>query len=115
MIQMEQEMLEREREKIRKKLHLFTCARQQEILDEEEKEHSLVREKLEVARQRDQDLEPERNRLGKNPWHLLQYGCPEKPAAGRGKGKPDRRAERGREKGAGNHKSAWGGTAQVSF
>ena len=65
MIQMEQEMLEREREKIRKKLHLFTCARQQEILDEEEKEHSLVREKLEVARQRDQDLEPERNRLGK--------------------------------------------------
>ena len=65
MIQMEQEMLEREREKIRKKLHLFTCARQQGILDEEEKEHSLVREKLEVARQRDQDLEPERNRLGK--------------------------------------------------
>lgn len=64
MIQMEQETLEREREKIRKKLHLFTCARQQEILDEEEKEHSLLREKLEVARQKDQDLEPERNRLG---------------------------------------------------
>ena len=64
MIEMEQEELEREAAGIEKYLHLLLCAKQQELMKEEERELLLVRQKLEVFRKKDEDLEPERNQLG---------------------------------------------------
>jgi hypothetical protein len=64
MIGMEQEELEREAGEIEKYLHLLVCAKQQELTKEEETELLLVRQKLEISRKKDEDLEPERNYLG---------------------------------------------------
>ncbi len=63
-IGMEQDSLEQSREKILEKLHLYACAGRQEELDEEERERSRIQEKLELARQEQKDLEPERKSLG---------------------------------------------------
>lgn len=64
MIGMEKEGLEREADQIKNRLHLFLCARQQETADEEKSEWDLAYQQLAVARERDKDLEPERNRIG---------------------------------------------------
>lgn len=64
MIAMEMESLEREAEGIERGLHLLSCARQQKIVDEESKEWELSRQQLAVAKERNEDLEPERNSLG---------------------------------------------------
>ena len=64
MIEMEQEELEQEVEKTERYLHLLLCAKQQELTKEEERDLLLLRQKLEVSRQKDEDLKPERNRLG---------------------------------------------------
>ncbi len=64
MIGMEKEGLEREAEKIQNRLNLFLCARQQETADEEKSEWDLACQQLAVARERDKDLEPERNCIG---------------------------------------------------
>lgn len=64
MIEMEREELEREAGEIENYLHLLACAKQQELTKEEEAELLLVRQKLEVSRKKDEDLEPERNYLG---------------------------------------------------
>lgn len=63
-IRMEQESLEQEAERIEEKLHLLACAKQQEDTDTEKAELEEVRQKLLVSRQKDVDLEPERNYLG---------------------------------------------------
>ncbi len=64
MIAMEQEALEREAEQAEKKLQLLLCAKQQGYVDENQKELETIRQKLWVSRQKEADLEPERNRLG---------------------------------------------------
>ena len=64
MIEMEQESLEREAEHIEQKLHLLSCAKQQKVVDEEREEWELCRQQLAVARERSEDLEPERGGLG---------------------------------------------------
>lgn len=64
MINMERESLEHEAEKIEKKLHLLVCAKQQEDTDHEKAELEEIRQKCLVFRQKNQDLEPERNYLG---------------------------------------------------
>lgn len=64
MIAMEQEGLEREAEKLQQNLYLLACARQQEIVTQEQEEWELAHQRLSVARERDKDLEPERNGLG---------------------------------------------------
>lgn len=64
MIEMERESLEREAEHIEQKLHLLSCAKQQKVVDEEREEWELCRQQLAVARERSEDLEPERGGLG---------------------------------------------------
>ena len=64
MIEMERDMLEREAEEAERKLHLFFCAKQQELVDEEKKELEIVRQKLAVSHKKEEELEPERNELG---------------------------------------------------
>lgn len=64
MIGMEQENLEREKSRIQRKLHIFRCARQQVYVNEQRHDLEVVRERLNIFRKRDEDLEPERNLLG---------------------------------------------------
>ena len=64
MIEMERDMLEREAEGAERKLRLFFCAKQQELVDEEKKELEIVRQKLAVSHKKEEELEPERNELG---------------------------------------------------
>lgn len=64
MITMEQEALERETEEIIQKLHLFACAKQQKMADEEKSEWDEALQRLRVAQEKNVNLEPERNRLG---------------------------------------------------
>ena len=64
MIEMERDMLEREAEEAERKLHLFLCAKQQELVDEEKKELEIIRQKLAVSHKKEEELEPERNGLG---------------------------------------------------
>ena len=64
MIDMERENLQEEASKIKKNLHILICARGQRAADEEKEELELLREKIAVARQQGEDLEPERKALG---------------------------------------------------
>ena len=70
MIEMERDMLEREAEETERKLHLFLCAKQQEFVDGEKQELEIVRQKLEVSHKKEEELEPERKKLG----FLLRLG-----------------------------------------
>lgn len=64
MIGMERDGLEQECEKISHILHVLECARVQEETDEEHAELVRARQKLEVSRKKEEDLEPERKSLG---------------------------------------------------
>lgn len=65
MIDLEQDDLIRKREKIQKKIHVFDCAKQQETVDENKQEWEVRKEKASIIREREEDLEPERKRLGR--------------------------------------------------
>ena len=64
MVSMEKEALEREAEEITHRLHLLACAKQQRLADEEKAEWDKALQRLRVAREKNVNLEPERNRLG---------------------------------------------------
>lgn len=64
MVEMEQEGLEREMEITDHRLHLLFCAKQQEIVMEEDAELEVIRQKLSVFRKKEEELEPERKYLG---------------------------------------------------
>lgn len=64
MIEMEKDNLEREAEKTEELLHLLACAKQQENVEREKEELELIRQKLLVMQQKDEELEPERHALG---------------------------------------------------
>ncbi len=64
MVSMEKEALEREAEEITLRLHLLACAKQQRLADEEKAEWDKALQRLRVAREKNVNLEPERNRLG---------------------------------------------------
>lgn len=64
MIDMERENLQEEAAKTQEKLHILACARGQQSVNEEKGELELLREKIAVARQQGEDLEPERRALG---------------------------------------------------
>lgn len=64
MIEMEKEMLEREQLSTEHKIHLLECAKQNEECFEREKELEKARQRLWVFRKKEEDLEPERNKLG---------------------------------------------------
>ena len=64
MIDLEKESLLRKQEKIQKKVHVFLCAKQQEIVNEDKQEWEIRKEKAAISRTKEENLEPERNRIG---------------------------------------------------
>lgn len=64
MIDLEKESLLRKQEKIQKKVHVFLCAKQQEMVNEDKQEWEIRKEKAAISRTKEGNLEPERNRTG---------------------------------------------------
>lgn len=64
MIDLEKESLLRKQEKIQKKVHIFLCAKQQEMVNEDKQEWEIRKEKAAISRTKEENLEPERNRIG---------------------------------------------------
>lgn len=64
MIDLEKESLLRKQEKIQKKVHVFLCAKQQEMVNEDKQEWVIRKEKAAISRTKEENLEPERNRIG---------------------------------------------------
>lgn len=64
MLDREKEGLVHEAERISRALGLLLCAKQEKVLAEEEGELGYVRQRLEVARKKEEDLGPERRFLG---------------------------------------------------
>lgn len=67
---MELDALEKKLEEIEHQIYLFECAKQQEQVDENQYEWKLLTEQIETKKQKEEDLEPERRRLG---FALKQY------------------------------------------
>lgn len=63
-IDLEKESLLRKQEKIQKKVHVFLCAKQQEMVNEDKQEWEIRKEKAAISRTKEENLEPERNRIG---------------------------------------------------
>ena len=64
MIDLEKESLLRKQEKIQKKVHVFLCAKQQEMVNEDKQEWEIRKEKAAISRTKEEHLEPERTRIG---------------------------------------------------
>ena len=64
MIGLEKESLLRKQQKIQKKVHVFLCAKQQEMVNEDKQEWEIRKEKAAISRTKEENLEPERNRIG---------------------------------------------------
>lgn len=64
MIDLEKESLLRKQEKIQKKVHVFLCAKQQEMVNEDKQEWEIRKEKAAISRTKEENLGPERNRIG---------------------------------------------------
>ena len=64
MIDLEKESLLRKQEKIQKKVHVLLCAKQQEMVNEDKQEWEIRKEKAAISRTKEENLEPERNRIG---------------------------------------------------
>lgn len=70
MLGFERDSLEEELEKIEHRIHLFECAKQQENVEECRQELYLLKEKIDVLKQDEEELEPERQKIGAT---LKQY------------------------------------------
>lgn len=70
MLRIEEEDLDRKKEEILHKLHVFACGKQQENLEECRQEREQELQRLSLCRERQENLEPERMRLG---WQMKQY------------------------------------------
>ena len=64
MIDLEKESLLRKQQKIQKKVRVFLCAKQQEMVNEDKQEWEIRKEKAAISRTKEENLEPERNRIG---------------------------------------------------
>lgn len=64
MLEMERDNLKRESDAVQRNLHLFACAKQQQSLEEEQKELETIRQKIRASHQKEEELKPERDRLG---------------------------------------------------
>ena len=70
MLGFERDALEEELEKIEHRIHLFECARQQELVGDSQKELRFLTEQIDVLKRNEEELEPERQTIGGN---LKQY------------------------------------------
>lgn len=73
MIDLEKESLLRKQEKIQKKVHVFLCAKQQEMVNEDKQEWEIRKEKAAISRTKEENLEPERNRIGRQLSGYYEY------------------------------------------
>ena len=73
MIDLEKESLLRKQEKIQKKVHVFLCAKQQEMVNEDKQEWEIRKEKATISRTKEENLEPERNRIGGQLSRYYEY------------------------------------------
>lgn len=73
MIDLEKESLLRKQEKIQKKVHVFLCAKQQEMVNEDKQEWEIRKEKAAISRTKEENLEPERNRIGGQLSEYYEY------------------------------------------
>lgn len=64
MLDSEREDLEHQAEVIARTYHLLLCAKQEKITKEEQEELEHIRQKFEISRKTEEELEPERMRLG---------------------------------------------------
>ncbi len=64
MIRMEQEALEQERDEIERILHIYSCAKQQELIDSYLADMETYKQRIDVYKKKDQDFEPERKQIG---------------------------------------------------
>lgn len=64
MIQTEMDELESEIRSIEKTVHLYECAKQQSIIDEQVKEYDFLTQRIDVSRKNERELEPERRQIG---------------------------------------------------
>ena len=81
MIGMEREAAEQACVRIEKQLQLLACARQQEEADEERRSFTQAEKMWEAARQKGEDLEPERKKLGSILYHYYERKQTESRAA----------------------------------
>lgn len=65
MIRQEMDDLEREMEKVERRVHLFECALQQQAVDESLEEKELLKQKILASQKKEEELEPERKQLGR--------------------------------------------------
>ena len=72
MVQMEIEGLESELQKITETLHIYRCAKQQRQVDQDKREFEIESQKLEICREKAEDLEPERELLGSRLKYYYQ-------------------------------------------
>lgn len=56
--------LDNEIQSIEKLVHLYECARQQNIIDEQAKEYDVLTQRIDVSRKNERELEPERKQIG---------------------------------------------------
>ena len=63
-IEQEMEVLETEIAQVDRIIHLHNCAKQQMVVDECTNEYEVLTQKMEVSRKNEQELEPERIRIG---------------------------------------------------
>lgn len=63
-IQGEMDELESEIQSIEKTVHLYECAKQQNIIDEQTKEYDFLTQRIDVLRKNERELEPERKQIG---------------------------------------------------
>lgn len=64
MIQMEMDNLDEEIRKTEHLIHLYECAKQQEVVDEHQNDCELLLQRIDVYRKDEKELEPERKMLG---------------------------------------------------
>ena len=83
MIEAEQDALKREAEEVEHRLHLLACARQQEVLSEIRTELLEIRQRIQVSRQEEADLAPERNRIGRTLYRYYERAFTENDTAHR--------------------------------
>ena len=69
-IQDEMDELQDAIQSIEKTVHLYECAKQQGVIDEQTKEYDLLTHKIDVSRKNERELEPERRQIG---GYLKQY------------------------------------------
>lgn len=63
-IEKEMEELEVEIRNTEKMVHLYECAKQQNVVEEQEKEYEFLSQKIDVSRKNERELEPERRQIG---------------------------------------------------